>query len=110
MSKAFKFRICFILYLLPVIVTAQHNATVKLYEKAFTTYPFSNPNPDPNPASLIYPYFRYDGFTDKAVQKEWKVVELDNDFIKEKYPLLAGTVDSVLGANPFGKNSDSKNN
>jgi hypothetical protein len=44
--------------------------------------------------------------TDKASE----VLQTVSDFIKEKYPLLAGTVDSVLGANPFGKNSDSKNN
>ena len=61
---------------------AQSNATFREYNKTFTTYPFSNPNPDPDPASLIYPYFRYDGFTDKPIQKDWKVVELDNDFIK----------------------------
>ena len=61
---------------------AQSDATFREYNKTFTTYPFSNPNPAADPASVFYPYFRYDGFTDKAVQKEWKVVELDNDFIK----------------------------
>lgn len=61
---------------------AQSDATFSEYKKSFTTYPFSNPNPVPDPASLFYPYFRYDGFTNHAVQKEWKVVELDNDFIK----------------------------
>ncbi|MEO9210688.1 MAG: DUF5107 domain-containing protein, partial [Ginsengibacter sp.] len=61
---------------------AQSDATFREYNKTFTTYPFSNPNPVPDPASISYPYFRYDGFTDKAVQKEWKVVELENDFIK----------------------------
>ncbi|HET7119202.1 MAG TPA: DUF5107 domain-containing protein, partial [Hanamia sp.] len=61
---------------------AQSDATFSEYNKTFTTYPFSDPNPDPDPASIFYPYFRYDGFTDRAVQKEWKVVELDNDFIK----------------------------
>jgi len=25
--------------------------------------------------SRFYPYFRYDGFTDKPIQKKWKVVE-----------------------------------
>ena len=30
----------------------------------------------------IYPYYRFDGYTDKPVQKEWKVVELENDYIK----------------------------
>ena len=61
---------------------AQSDATLREYNKTFTTYPFSNPNPVPDPASLFYPYFRYDGFTDHAIQKEWKVVELENDFIK----------------------------
>ena len=61
---------------------AQSDATFREYNKTFTTYPFSNPNPVPDPASLFYPYFRYDGFTDHSIQKEWKVVELENDFIK----------------------------
>ena len=55
---------------------------VKEYKKTFTTYPFSDPNPIPNPTTLIYPYFRFDGFTDTPIQKEWKVVELENDYIK----------------------------
>ena len=61
---------------------AQSDATFREYNKTFTTYPFSNPNPVPDPASLFYPYFRYDGFTDHSIQKEWKVIELENDFIK----------------------------
>jgi len=61
---------------------AQQAAHIKEYDKIFTTYPFSDPDPVANPAAKIYPYFRYDGFTDKPVQKEWKVVELENDFIK----------------------------
>ena len=61
---------------------AQSDAIFREYNKTFTTYPFSNPNPVPDPASIFYPYFSYDGFTDQAVQKEWKVVELENDFIK----------------------------
>jgi len=61
---------------------AQQNTVVREYKKIFTTYPFSDPDPVPKPTSKIYPYFRFDGFTDKPVQKEWKVVELENDFIK----------------------------
>ena len=58
-----------------------HNAVVKEYERVFTTYPYSDP--DPLPAmSRYYPYFRYDGFTDQSVQKKWKVVELSNDYIQ----------------------------
>jgi tetratricopeptide (TPR) repeat protein len=32
--------------------------------------------------SKFYPYFRYDGFADSAVQKKWKVVELSNDYLQ----------------------------
>src|SRR5688500_4678288 len=60
---------------------AQSPSTIKEYKKVFTTYPFSDPNPIPS-FTKIYPYFRYDGFTNKAIQKEWKVVELENDYIK----------------------------
>ena len=65
-----------------LIVKSQADAKFSEYNKAFTTYPFSDPNPIPDPSSKIYPYFRFDGFTDKPVQKEWKVVELENDFLK----------------------------
>ena len=60
---------------------AQNNASFKEYKQVFPTYAFS----DPNPIALltnVYPYFRYDGFSTKAVNKEWKVVELSNDYIK----------------------------
>lgn len=79
MRKIFIASACFVL---PFLLSAQHDAAIKEYNKIFTTYPFSDPNPIANPASSIYPYFRYDGFADKPVQKEWKVVELENDFIK----------------------------
>jgi tetratricopeptide (TPR) repeat protein len=61
---------------------AQNNSTIKEFFKTFTTYPFSDPSPVPDASSKIYPYFRYDGFTSTPQQKEWKVVELENDFIK----------------------------
>lgn len=60
---------------------AQHPSTIKEYEKAMTTYPFSAPDPVAN-ASGIYPYFRFDGFTNKPVQQKWKVIALENDFIR----------------------------
>jgi tetratricopeptide (TPR) repeat protein len=60
---------------------AQQNATIREYSKTITTYPFNDPNPIPA-FTNIYPYFRYDGFTDKPIQKEWKVVELENAYIK----------------------------
>ena len=60
---------------------AQQKATVKEYSKIFKTYPFSDPDPVPG-MGKIYPYFRFDGYTDKPIQKEWKVVELENDYLR----------------------------
>jgi tetratricopeptide (TPR) repeat protein len=59
----------------------EHPATVKEYQKTYTTYPFSDPNPIPL-LTAVYPYHRFDGFTNTPVQKAWKVVELENDFIR----------------------------
>jgi tetratricopeptide (TPR) repeat protein len=56
-------------------------ATIREYTQIITTYPFSDPNPIPL-LTAVYPYFRFDGFTDKPVQKTWKVVELENAYIK----------------------------
>lgn len=56
-------------------------ATIREYERAFPTYPFSDPNPIPV-VGRIYPYFRFDGFASRSEQRKWKVVELENDYIK----------------------------
>lgn len=74
------------IFLLSFLLTSmvsysQQIAMVKEYKKSFPTYPFSDPNPIPL-LSPVYPYFRFDGFTDKPVEKEWKVVELENQWIK----------------------------
>ncbi|HXB44143.1 MAG TPA: DUF5107 domain-containing protein, partial [Puia sp.] len=68
-------------YCCPLFAQTANSATVKEYRKIFPTYPFSDPSPIPL-FSAVYPYFRYDGFTDKPVAKEWMVVELENAYIK----------------------------
>src|ERR1035437_9056163 len=45
------------------------------------TYPFSDPNPIPE-FGKIYPYFRFDGYSENGVFRNWKMVEMENDFIK----------------------------
>jgi predicted Zn-dependent protease len=55
---------------------------VKEYNKMFTTYPFSDPNTIPSPKSTLYPYTHFDTYTNEPVQKEWKVVELENPYIR----------------------------
>jgi Tfp pilus assembly protein PilF len=70
------------LTLLFVSAEAQHKpATVKESKKVFTTYDFSDPNPIAEMGE-VYPYYRFDGYTNTAVQKEWKIIELENDYIK----------------------------
>lgn len=61
----------------------------------FKTYPYS----DPDPVGQItkhYPYYRFDGFTNDAVDQEWKIVTLENEYIKVLVaPEIGG---KVLGA------------
>lgn len=80
-----------------LFVNAQNKTTIKEYKKVFTTYPFSDPDPIPKPDTKIYPYYRFDGFTNKPVQKEWKVIELENDYIKLMIlPEIGGKVWSAV--------------
>lgn len=82
----------FLALVLAIPVVAQKPASVREYEKTFTTYPFSNPDPVANDKGM-YPYFRFDGFTDRPEEKKWKVVALENDFIKlEILPQIGGKI------------------
>ena len=77
------FKICLFISasLFSSLVLSQEIATVKETTKSYITYPFSDPNPIPED-NKIYPYFRFDGFSDSGLKKEWKVVELENKYIK----------------------------
>ena len=57
-------------------------ATISQSEQVMRTYPFSDPDPVANPSKAIYPYFRFDGFSTKAIDEEWTVVTLENEYIK----------------------------
>lgn len=54
---------------------------IREYEQSFPTYPFSDPSPVPL-TNNVYPYFRYDGFTTTSVDKKWKVVSLENQYLR----------------------------
>lgn len=56
-------------------------ASIRVENMRMKTYMFSDPDPVANPGR-IYPYFRFDGYTAKGIQKEWKMVILENDYIK----------------------------
>ncbi len=70
----------FLIIFLPATVIAQ-KATIREETLAMKTYMFSDPNPVPN-IGRIYPYFRFDGFTNQPVRKDWKMVILENPYIK----------------------------
>ena len=63
------------------IMAQENRATVREYQKVFRTYPYSDPNPIPV-MGKVYPYFRFDMYTDQGVDQEWTVVELENDYIR----------------------------
>lgn len=56
-------------------------ATIREYDQSFPTYPFSDPSPIPV-LTNVYPYFRYDGFTTTSIEKKWKVVALENSYLR----------------------------
>ena len=80
----------YLLRFTPLILLASivisHNSTAqsaRIYEEGLTmeTYGFSDPNPVPEPGRF-YPYFKFDGFTAVSKPQSWKMVVLENDYIK----------------------------
>lgn len=67
-------------------------ATVREDTETYRTYPFSDPNPVAR-TGRYYPYFRFDGFTDEAVPQEWRVVTLENEYIRVRiFPEIGGKI------------------
>ena len=68
-------------------------ATVTETVETVKTYPFSDPDPVADPSDLFYPYFRFDGFSAKGIARQWKVVSLENDYIKlTLFPEIGGKI------------------
>ena len=68
-------------------------ATVTETVETVKTYPFSDPDPVADPSDLFYPYFRFDGFSAKGTNQQWKVVSLENDYIKlTLFPEIGGKI------------------
>jgi tetratricopeptide (TPR) repeat protein len=80
----------------PAWSQASPPATVREVRRTFTTYPFDDPDPVPR-IGRIYPYFRFDGFTSKAVAREYTVVELENAWLRVTIiPAIGGKIWSVI--------------
>lgn len=73
-------------------IVFSQKATIREELISLNTYMFSDPNPVPD-ISRIYPYFRFQGYTNKAEMKNWKMVVLENDYIKVLVcPAIGGKV------------------
>ncbi len=59
----------------------QERATVTEETRLMKTFPYSDPDPAPLMGPL-YPYFRFARFSDSPIDKEWKMVKLENPFVR----------------------------
>lgn len=105
LKTSFSFRKYITVLFLPVLITSSfrnivngQGSKIKEELRSIVTYPFSDPNPLPSTAinsmvSPFYPYYVFDGYSDKSVTREWKVVTLENEFINVKVlPEVGGKV------------------
>ena len=74
----------------------QDKARIKEYSKEYITYPFTDANPIPV-FGKTYPYYRFDGFTSDSEKRSWKIVELENEYLKiQIFPEIGGKIWSVI--------------
>ena len=87
-----------IIYLFILLSSSQDlfsQASIREYNEKLKTYDFKDPNPIPIFISdtKIYPYFSFDGYDVNPSIKEFKVIELENNYIKVLItPELGGKV------------------
>lgn len=76
--------LCYVFVLLFLNTLYPQTATIHESIETIKSYTFDNPNPVPiledNPK--IYPYFTFEGYEHTAKNKAWKVVTLENNYIK----------------------------
>jgi tetratricopeptide (TPR) repeat protein len=74
-----------ILYLIGVVTDVfPQQVDVQEEMRTIRTYPYSDPDPLPTRGiqSKIYPYNRFDGYSQEAIEKEWKVITFENPYIR----------------------------
>lgn len=71
-------------------MSSSGQATIQEKSEVIKTYPFSGPDPVPiltrsnmwGRGAKLYPYFFFDRFSKKGKDQEWKVVWMENPYIK----------------------------
>ena len=70
--------------------------TITVKDTVMATYPYGNPDPVPR-IGKIYPYWRFQDFSQKAVEQSWKMVVLENEYLRVKiFPQIGGKVWSIF--------------
>lgn len=86
-------------FLLPLLLLASAAAaaqTVTVKDTVMTTYDYSDPDPVAR-TDRVYPYTRYNHFSQKPVQKVWKMVVLENPHLRVKiFPEIGGKIWSIF--------------
>jgi len=102
---------CIVVLLLCIVRIHAQDVSVTEELVTLKTYDFGDPNPVPiiNENPTIYPYYKYDGYSNVPIQKEWKVVTLENDHIKvmvlpEAGGKVWGAIDKATGEEFIYKN------
>ena len=65
---------------LPAYAPAQE-ASIRESVQVFRTYPFSDPDPVARMGN-IYPYFRFQGYSNQPVDRPWKIITLETPYIR----------------------------
>lgn len=77
---------CFSLSLLLLSeITFAQDAVIHEKKRTLKTYPFGDPSPVPTLAQgkeKIYPYYQFNKYSYNGQEQEWKVVTLENEYIK----------------------------
>ena len=77
------------------ICTTSSAQTVFVKDTLMRTYPYGDPDPVPQ-MGKIYPYWRFQQFTRHAEERSWKMIVLENDYIRVKvFPEVGGKVWSI---------------
>jgi len=70
--------------------------TVTVKDTVMRTYNYSDPDPVAK-TDRVYPYLRYQNFDFKGVDQTWKMVVLENDYLRVKiFPQIGGKIWSIF--------------
>jgi len=63
------------------MITNKKVATIRKEPIMLVTYPYGDPSPIPE-FGRLYPYNRFDGYTNAGIEQEWEMIVMENEYIK----------------------------